>query len=157
YQVYLANADGSNARHVRTGNAFNFVPEWSPDGSEVLFLSGEHYNCHPYVVKADGSGLHKLADRGGYRGVIEFLDVPDFHGGSSDVPVWSAGGRTVFYTARVGGNVELFRVTREGNSERLTEAPPGTLHYHPVPSPDGKWLIYGSKRAGVRQLYLMQL
>ena len=32
------------------------------------------------MFRADGSGLKKLADRGGYRGVIEFLDVFDFHG-----------------------------------------------------------------------------
>jgi Tol biopolymer transport system component len=157
YQVYLANADGSRAQRVETGHAFNFVPNWSPDGSDVLFLSGEHYNCHPYTIKADGSGLRKLADRGGYRGVIEFLDMADFHGGSSDVPVWSADSRAIFYTARVGSNVELFRVTREGKRERLTDTPAGSLHYHPLPSPDGKWLVYGSKRAGIRQLYLMQL
>jgi TolB protein len=157
YQVYLANADGSDARQVKTGQPFNFVPKWSPDGSEVLFLSGEHYNCHPYLVRADGSDLRKLADRGGYRGVIEFLDVADFHGGSSDVPVWSADGRAVFYTAQVGRNVELFRVTRDGKSERLTDTPAGSLHYHPLPSPDGKWLVYGSKRDGVRQLYVMRL
>jgi Tol biopolymer transport system component len=157
YQVYLANADGSDARHIRTGQPFNFVPKWSPDGSEVLFLSGEHYNCHPYLIGADGSGLRKLADRGSYRGVVEFLDVPDFHGSSSDVPVWSADGRAVFYTAQIGRSVELFLATRDGKSERLTETPPGSLHYHPLASPDGKWLVYGSKRKGVRQLYLMRL
>jgi Tol biopolymer transport system component len=31
------------------------------------------------------------------------------------------------------------------------------MHYHPKPSPDGKWLVYGSKRDGVRQLYVMRL
>jgi TolB protein len=157
YQVYLANADGSDARHVETGQPFNFVPKWSPDGAEVLFVSGEHYNCHPHLVRADGSGRRKLADRGGYRGVVEFLDVPDFHGGSSDVPVWSADGRTIFFTAQESDSVELFRVTREGTKEQLTHSPPGTLHYHPLPSPDGKWLVYGSLRDGVRQLYLLQL
>ncbi len=157
YQVHIANADGSDARHVKTGQPFNFVPQWSPDGTEVLFLAGEHYNCHPHVVGADGSGLRKWADRGGYKGVIDFLDVPDFHGGSSDVPVWSADGRAIFYTGRVGGNVELFRVARDGKSERLTDTPAGALHYHPRPSPDGKWLVYGSRRDGVRQLYVLRL
>ncbi len=157
YQVWLADADGSNATHVNTGKPFNFVPQWSPDGVWVLFLSGEHYNCHPHIVRADGKGLKKLADRAGYRGVVEILDVPDFHGGSSDVPVWSADGRGVFYTAQVGRSVELFRVTLEGKSERLTESPAGTLHYHPQPSHDGKWLVYGSKRDGIRQLVVMRL
>jgi TolB protein len=157
YQVFLADADGSNAVQVVTGHPFNFVPTWSPDGSHVLFVSGEHYNCHPHVVKSDGTGLRKLADRGGYRGVVEFLDVPDFHGGSSDVPVWSADGKAVFHTAKVGENVELFRTDLEGHSEQLTKGAPGTLHYHPQPSADGKWLLYGSKREGVRQLFIMRL
>jgi TolB protein len=157
YQVYVANADGSNARKVPTGHPFNFAPQWSSDGRHLLFVAGEHYNCHPYVARADGTGLRKLADRGGYRGVVEFLDVPDFHGGSSDIPAWSADGTSVFFTAKIGETVELFRVALNGQPERLTRTPTGSLHYHPMPSGDGLWLAYGSKRDGVRQLYVMRL
>src|SRR5262249_5678121 len=71
YQLYIADGDGSNARHVKTGHPFNFLPSWSPDGSWVLFLAGEHYDCHPHIVNADGTGLKKLASRNGYRGVID--------------------------------------------------------------------------------------
>jgi Tol biopolymer transport system component len=133
------------------------VPQWSPDGAWLVFLSGEHYDCHPHLVKADGTGLKKLGSRNGYTGTIEFLDVPDYHGGSSDYPVWATDSKSVFYTAKAGRNVELFRVTLDGKSEQLTDTPAGTLHYHPTPSPDGKWLLYGSKRDCVRQLYLMRL
>lgn len=157
YQVYLANADGSQRRHVQTGHPFVFAPTWSPDGQWLLFVSGEHYNCHPHVVRADGSGLRQVASRQGYRGVTLFLDVPDYHQGSSDVPCWSAEGRHIFYTARQGEQIELFRVPLEGEPERLTNTPPGTEHYHPRPSPDGEWLLFGSKRAGVRNLYLLRL
>jgi Tol biopolymer transport system component len=157
YKVYIAEADGSKAREVATGLPFNFVPQWSADGKHLLFVAGEHYNCHPYVVRADGTGLRKLADRGGYRGFVEFLDVPDFHNGSSDVPVWSADGASVFYTAKVDERVELFRVELDGRREQLTRTPSGTLHYHPQASADGRWLIFGSKREGVRQLYVMRL
>lgn len=138
YQVYLANADGSDRMHVQTGHPFVFAPSWSPDGQWLLFVSGEHYNCHPHVVKADGTGLRKLADRNGYRGVTQFLDVLDYHDGSSDVPVWAMDSRFVFHTAQVGNNVELFQVSLEGVTERLTHTPDGTTHYHPRPSPDGK-------------------
>ena len=157
YQVYLADADGSNAVKIETGQPFGFSPTWSPDGAWVLFLCGEHGNSHPYAVKADGSGLKKLADRAGYNGAVEFLDVADFHGGSSDVPIWSADGKSVFYTAKVDQNVELFRVTVDGKTEQLTKTPSGTLHYHPQPSPDGQWLVYGSKREGIRQIYVRNL
>ena len=157
YQIYVADADGSNKLHIKTGHPFDFGPKWSPDGKWLLFVSGEHYNCHPHVVRADGTGLKKLADRGGYRGVIEFLDVFDFHGGSSDTPVWSADGATVFSTAKVGKNVELFQTTLDGQSTRLTTTAEGSLHYHPQPSPDGTRLLFGSKRAGIRNIYAMNL
>ena len=157
YQVYLADADGTNRVHVQTGHPFVFAPRWSPDGKWLLFVSGEHYNCHPHIVRADGTGLKKLADRGGYPGVIEFLDVPDYHGGSSDVPNWSIDSRSVFYTAKIGENVELFQITLDGQTEQLTRSAEGTLHYHPTPSPDGRWIVYGSKRSGVRNLFVMRL
>ena len=157
YQVYLADADGSNRIHIQTGHPFVFAPSWSPDGKWLLFVSGEHYDCHPHIVRADGTGLKKLADRGGYRGVIEFLDVPDYHGGSSDVPVWAGDSESVFYTAKIGDNVELFQITLDGPTEQLTRTAERTLHYHPKPSPDGNWIVYGSKRNGVRNLFLMRL
>jgi Tol biopolymer transport system component len=157
YQLYIADGDGSNARQVKTGHPFHLMPAWSPDGAWVLFVAGTHYDCHPHIVKADGTGLKKLASRNGYRGVIDYLDVYDFHDGSSDLPVWAPDSRSVFYTAKVGRNIELFRVPLGGKSEQLTETPAGSMHYHPTPSPDGKWLLYGSKRDGVRQLYVMRL
>ena len=159
YQVFVADADGANPVQVDTGNPFNFAPTWSPDSQMILFVSGEHYNCHPHLVGADGKGLRKLADRGGYRGVTQFLDVFDFHGGSSDTPCWSFDGKSVFYTAKLGDSIELFRAAPrvDGKPERLTQSQPGTWHYHPTPSPDGKWLAYGSKRDGVRQLMVRNL
>ncbi len=157
YQVYVADADGTKPKHIQTNAGFNFNPQWSPNADWLLFLSGAHYDCHPYIVRKDGTGLRRLASRSGYRGVIEFLDVPDFHGGSSDVPVWAPDGKSIYYTAKVETNIELFRATLDGKSEQLTKSPSGSHQYHPQPSPDGNWLVFGARREGVRQLYLMQL
>ena len=155
YQIVVSNADGSDKRRVETGHPFNFAPRWSPDGEWLLFVSGEHYNCHPHIVKQDGSGLKKLADRGGYRGVVEVLKHPDFHSESSDVPVWAADGQSLFYTAKVGESIELMRVDLDGNVTPLTHsAKPGTRHYHPAVSPDGMSILFGSDRSGTMQLYV---
>lgn len=154
YQVYVANADGSDKRKIDTKNPFNFVPRWSPDGEWLLFVSGEHYNCHPHVVKKDGTGLRKLADRGGYRGVVEPLKHPDFHSESSDVPVWAADSRHVYYTAKVGESVEVMRVGLDGSVRQLTRSKAGVRHYHPAASPDGKWVLFGSDRSGTMELYV---
>jgi Tol biopolymer transport system component len=157
YQVYIANADGTHKRHIKTGNPFDFAPTWSPDGQWLMFVSGVRGRSNPYIVRRDGTGLRKLADLKGYQGWILFLDVPDFHQGSSDIPVWSSDGKSVFYTARVGENVELFQTSLDSKTMQLTRSEPGTLHYHITPSADGRWLLYGSRRDGVRQLFVRDL
>jgi Tol biopolymer transport system component len=157
YQIYIADADGANKRHIATGNSFNFGPQWSPDGEWLLFLSGVHYHSDPHIVRRDGAELRKLVDLGGYKSAVEFLDVPDFHQGSSDLPVWSATGDYVLYTGQTDDSVELFQAALDGVVTQLTDSVPRTIHYHPVPSRDGNWLLYGSKRDGVRQLFVMRL
>jgi Tol biopolymer transport system component len=154
YQIYVSKADGSQRQHIETGNPFNFVPQWSPDGQWLLFLSGEHYNCHPHLSRKDGSEIHKLADRGGYSGVVEVLRHPDFHSASSDIPSWSIDGQSIYFTAQVGESVELMRAELNGNLTQLTFSQPGTRHYHPAVSPDGKWVLFGSDRSGTMQLYV---
>lgn len=154
YQIFVSNVDGSDKRRIETGNPFNFVPQWSPDGAWLMFVSGEHYNCHPYLVRKDGTGLKKLADRGGYRGVVERLKHPDFHSESSDVPVWSPDSQHLFYTAKVADSIELMRVDLDGRVRPLTTSRPGTRHYHPAVSPDGQWILFGSDRSGIMQLYV---
>ncbi len=154
YQIFIADYSGNNKRKIETGNPFNFVPRWSPDGQWLLFVSGEHYDCHPYLVKRDGSGLRKLASRGGYRGVVERLKHPDFHSESSDVPDWSTDGKFIYYTAKVDQAIELMRVDLEGKVTQLSHSTSGVRHYHPVASPDGRWLLFGSDRDGRMQLYV---
>lgn len=155
YQVYVCNLDGADKQRIDSGNTFNFVPQWSPDGQWLLFLSGTHYDCHPHIVRSDGRGLRKLADRGGYRGVVQPLIHPDFHSESSDVPVWSPDGQSIYYTAHVDGRVELMRTTVDGETVRLTHSAPGIRHYHPKPSPDGTQIVFGSDRGGRMDLYVV--
>jgi len=154
YQLYLANADVSSEIKIQTGNPFNHLPLWSPDGRWVLFLSGRIHDSHPFVVQSDGTGLRKLGDRGGYEGWAPDFDIEDYRQSSDDFPCWSQDGKWVYYTARAGGAVELLRVSLDGKTERLTHSPAGTLTYDPKASPDGKWIAFGSTRDGIRQLYV---
>ena len=156
YKLYLADTDGSDARRVDEDpkHDFQFAPAWSPDGQWLEFLAGEHYDCHPHIIRPDGTGLRKVADRGGYRGVIETLDYPDFHSESSDGPVWSRDSHWLYYTAKVGAAVELMRVSVDGQVQQLTHSRPGVLHYHPEVSPDGRLVVFGSTRDGARALYV---
>jgi len=157
YQINLSDKDGSNGVQLDTGNPFNFMPRWSPDGQWLLFVSGEHYDCHPYLVKRDGSELRKIADRNGYRGVTQILDIPAFHSDSSDVPVWHPDAKSIFFTMKQGNKVELMSASLPGEQKQLTHSSPGVTNYHPVPSPDGTRVAFGSNRKGVRNQYLFDL
>ncbi len=164
YQIYVSKSDGTDRKHIATGNSFNFGPQWSPDSQWLLILSGKHGQSHPYVVRPDGSELKKVSDLQGYQSFVLFLDVDDYHQGSSDLPIWSSDGKSIFYTAHpvedtaeVNKRVEIFQVSLNGEATRWTHSDPGTLHYHLKPSADGRALLYGSKRAGVRQLFVLDL
>ncbi len=63
--------------------------------------------------------------------------------------------QSVFSTAKVGNNVELFQITLDGVTIQLTKTPDGTTDYHTTPSGDGRQLLYGSKGNGIRQLFVM--
>jgi len=155
YRLYLADADGSNAEPVKDKNRFHFIPLWSPTGEWLAYLSGEHYNCHPHLVRPDGTGLRKLGDRGGYRGVIQALDKGGTDLSShSDTHTWSRDGKWLYYTAKVGKAVELMRASPSGKIEQLTRSRAGVLNYLPQVSPDSKWVLFGSTRSGSRQLYV---
>lgn len=155
YRLYLADADGSNANPVKDDHPFHFLPQWSPTGEWLEYLSGEHYNCHPHLIRPDGTGLRKLADRGGYRGVFQPIDKgTDGHSERSDPPTWSPDGKWLYYTAKVGQAVELMRVSPDGRKEQLTHSKAGVFNYVPQVSPDSKWVIFGSTRSGTRQLHI---
>jgi TolB protein len=157
YRLYLADADGGNAKPVKDDHPFHFLPQWSPTGEWLAYLSGEHYNCHPHLVRPDGTGLRKVADRGGYRGVFQPIDKGgDGHSERSDPLTWSPDGKWLYFTAKVGKAVELMRASPGGKIEQLTRSGAGVSNYLPQVSPDSMWVVFGSTRAGSRQLYVVR-
>lgn len=63
-EIWVADADGSNARQVTRLGGANFAPYWHPDGQRILFSSnyenprGSAFDL--YLVNSDGSGLEKV-------------------------------------------------------------------------------------------------
>jgi len=95
FDLYVANLDGSGVKALLEGPflwndtlTFYFQPAWSPDGRRIaVVVCGWAWdNCYPdsqvAVVNADGSGLTRLAQSGGYAR-----------------PTWSPDGRTIAFSS----------------------------------------------------------
>lgn len=101
-EVFVANADGSEARNLTDHPSYEGWPAWSPDGQRIAFAANRNGQDHQiFVMGADGSGVRLLADTHG-RGTS---------------PKWSPDGRSIFFTNCLpqegGGGCEIMVVLLE--------------------------------------------
>merc|ERR1712146_716498 len=70
-QLYVANADGTNARMVGPLGGTNFAPYFLPDDSGLIFSSNMHDpmggNFQLYTVDLDGSNLQQITFDGSFN------------------------------------------------------------------------------------------
>ncbi len=69
-EVWIANADGSNARQVTSLGQANWAPIYMPDSKRILFASNHEYKrgfpFNMYTMNEDGSGLTKISRDAGF-------------------------------------------------------------------------------------------
>ncbi|MFZ5903228.1 MAG: protein kinase domain-containing protein [Chloroflexota bacterium] len=118
--IWVMNSDGSGAYHVY-GNGWD--PVWSPDGSKILFASGEFNSAQLYIINANGSGLMQLTNMANIRGRSDWSiqNLIAFYAG----PSWQ---RNLYIIGSDGSN--LTQLTNGGNSQA------------PSFSPDGEWIVF---------------
>lgn len=65
-ELWVANADGSDAHQITHLGGANFAPYWFPDGKRIIFSTnfaddgGRGRNFDLYMVNADGTGLQQV-------------------------------------------------------------------------------------------------
>jgi Tol biopolymer transport system component len=61
-QVWVMNADGSHAHALTTGpEPKDQLPDWSPDGTSIAYVSGTRDNEGIWVMRADGSKPRQIS------------------------------------------------------------------------------------------------
>jgi Tol biopolymer transport system component len=70
-------------------------PDWSPDGTRIVFNSAAGHSQFAYVVRPDGTGLHKIAHRA--RNGSTRKDDPRFVDARTIRPRWSPDGRKIVF------------------------------------------------------------
>src|SRR6266849_433456 len=137
--IFLANADGTNARKLITVSGSADWIRFSPDGTRLRFTLGtpQTNSSSIWEVHADGSDLHPM--------------LPGWQGPPSECcGVWSADGRYYFFAGTDSASAYSSNIwalpepsglfhKRPSTPSQLTTGP--MLLAFPVPSPDGKKLF----------------
>jgi Tol biopolymer transport system component len=80
--VFVADADGSNAKNLTNHPAFDGWPAWSPDGTQIAFASNRRSSYQIFAMNADGSQVRLIANTEG----------------RATAPKWSPDGKTILFT-----------------------------------------------------------
>jgi len=69
-EVFIANADGSDAKQITNLGQANWAPNFTPDGRHIIFCSNHEYGhgfpFNMYLINLDGSGLEKVSHSKGF-------------------------------------------------------------------------------------------
>jgi Tol biopolymer transport system component/tRNA A-37 threonylcarbamoyl transferase component Bud32 len=137
--VWIYDVASGAAHRVTAEGTLNDRPEWTPDGTRVLFRSDRAgRNTTLWWQPADGSGAAQ-----------ELLAVP-----RKDVweGVLTPDGRTVVYRTGTLGSADIWYRRLVGDTAAHGIATTPFTQYAPRISPDGRWVVYASDESGSFQV-----
>jgi TolB protein len=138
YNLWVADSDGENAQSALASPEPIISPSWSPNGTQLAYVSFESRKPVVYV--------HDVST-GKRRMVANFK-------GSNSAPSWSADGRTLAVTLSRDGGSQLFLIDAQGGEPRRLTTSSG-IDTEPVFSSDGTAVFFVSDRGGSPQIYRM--
>jgi Tol biopolymer transport system component len=144
YEIYTANADGSNTKRLTRHKRFSISAAWSPDGERLVYVTqagkGEDAPLRLHVINADGTGNRQLG--GGRRpGTPEPSD-----------PRWTPDGEHIVYSQVVAKSEDDYDFSLvivdadDGGDLRQITPKGGADEVNPNVSPDGTSVVYEVSR-----------
>jgi TolB protein len=101
FDLYAIRPDGSDPVQLTDDEETEHEPQWAPDGSRIVFATGESYLSQDvYVMNANGSDVRRLTD-------WEGLDF---------APVWSPDGRWIAFASDRDATPEQRASNRSGDA-----------------------------------------
>ena len=120
-EIYVADYDGANVRQVTKFGSISILPQFSPDGEKVVYLSYKDRFPFLYIQDLKSGDVTALSKKTG-------LNV---------APAWSPDGKELAMVLSKDANAEIYLVKPDGsNLRRLTRDP--AVDTSPTFSPDGK-------------------
>jgi len=136
YKLQVADTDGYNSQTVLNSTQPIMSPSWSPDGSQLAYVSFEKRKPEIYVQNLYSQQRDKVTSFAGINGA----------------PVWSPDGKKLALTLSKKGNPDIYVLTLA--TKKLKQI---TKHWgidtEPSWSPDGNEIVFTSSRTGKPQIY----
>lgn len=183
YQLKVADADGHTHRLVLTSREPLISPAWSPDGSELAYVSFERGQAQVWLQDLSSGRRRVLAAWRGSNSAPAFspdgrrialalsregltqIYVMDRVGGepvritrSSAIdtePTWAPDGQSLYFVSDRGGTPQIYRTALDGSGvQRISWGAQGTS---PTACPDGRHLAYVTRDQRAFRLVLMDL
>jgi Tol biopolymer transport system component/DNA-binding winged helix-turn-helix (wHTH) protein len=136
WEVWSANADGSNPRQVTSfGGAPAWNPRWSPDSRLIAFDYPAKGNADIYTISPEGTSPQQLT----------------FEAAQDITPSWSRDGRSLYFSSNRSGSFEIFKMDLHRRDRVLQITRGGGMH--PCESADGDRLFYIKRVAAGFELW----
>jgi TolB protein len=121
----------------------NSSPAWSPDGSQLMFMSSMYGNPELFMTDASGAHPKRLT----------------FSNGSNTSPSWNPKtGQQVAFVSDRGGIPQLYVMNIDGSSQTKVDLPDMGYVIDPAWSPNGQLLAFSwRRRNGNYDLYVMEI
>ena len=134
--LWLMDIDSGNARRITESGGMDSRPEWSPSGSDIVFIRDTGSQLHIVMVNVRSGDERVLVD-------VEAINLD---------PVFSRDEKYVYYSSAESGLLELWRVSLETlHREQVTTSDnPGgrPLKRRPLILADDVLLLYLKKGGG---------
>ncbi len=146
-EVYIMDWDGFNPQRITNHKGITLSPNWSSDGSKVLYSS---YTYHRKAKRRNiDLFIYDLAQKRRYLASYK----KGINSGGSFFP----GDKEIALSISLNNNPNIYSMNLIGKKKfkQLTRGPFGAMNVEPAVSPDGKKIAFSSTRSGRPMIYVM--